>query len=45
MSNFVILCGTVAVIVLIAGVLGTIEKCSYYKHKAANPEAFMDEEV
>lgn len=40
MSNLMIICLTLIVVVTIVGVLSTIEKCSYYKWRAKNPEAF-----
>lgn len=40
MEVLIIICLTIVVIIAIAGTLSTIEKCSFYKWKATNPEAF-----
>lgn len=40
MTALIIFCVTIVVIIAIAGTLSTIEKCSFYKWKAHNPEAF-----
>ena len=40
MNNVLIICVTAVTLVLIAGTLSTIEKCSFYKWKATNPDAF-----
>lgn len=40
MTVLIIICITIVAIIAIAGTLSTIEKCSFYKWKATNPEAF-----
>lgn len=40
MSNLMVICLTLVVVVAIVGVLTTVEKCSYYKWRAKNPKAF-----
>lgn len=45
MEVLITICVTVVAIIAIAGALSTIEKCSYYKWRAKNPEAFDYKEV
>lgn len=40
MEILIIICITLVAIIAIAGTLSTIEKCSYFKWKAHNPNAF-----
>lgn len=40
MTPLAIICITIVLIMLIAGVVSAVEKCSYYKWRATNPEAF-----
>ena len=40
MTVLIIICITIVAVIAIAGTLDTIEKCSFYKWKAHNPEAF-----
>ena len=40
MTPLAIICITLVLLMLIAGVVSAVEKCSYYKWKATNPEAF-----
>lgn len=40
MTALIVICVTILLVILIAGTLSTIEKCSLYKWKATNPDAF-----
>ncbi len=40
MELLIIICITIVAIIAIVGTLSTIEKCSFYKWRATNPEAF-----
>ena len=40
MTGLIVICTTIVLIILIAGAVSAVERCSYYKWKAANPEAF-----
>lgn len=44
MTALAIICVTFVLIVAIACVASTVEKCSFYKWSATNPEAFKGDE-
>lgn len=45
MTALIVICATFLLTILIAGTLSTIEKCSFYKWNATNPDAFECDEL